>query len=60
MTDQHNDGAAIAPDDYDNDDAAYFRTRAAWHLDRASVASDASTRNLHHKFAKLYHARALA
>lgn len=60
MTDLHDGGALTAPDDYLNDDAAYFRTRAAWHLTRASAAQDAPTRNLHKKFASLYEARSLS
>ncbi len=57
MTDLHDGGATTAPDDFIEDDAAYFRTRAAWHLTRAAVASDSPTRKLHQKFAKLYEAR---
>jgi hypothetical protein len=59
MTDLYDGGATTAPDDLIDDDATYFRTRAAWHRARASVATDSPTRNLHRKFATLYEARSL-
>lgn len=60
MTDLYDGGATTAPDDFIDDDAAYFRTRAAWHRARASVAPDSPTRNLHQKFATLYEARSFS
>lgn len=38
-------------------DAAYYLQRAEWHEHRAAIATDASTRSLHRKFAGMYHAR---
>jgi hypothetical protein len=41
-------------------DRPYFISRAQWHEHRAQHATDDSMRSLHLRFAKLYHARALA
>ena len=41
-------------------DKPYFLSRAQWHEHRAQMATDDSTRSLHLRFAKLYHARALS
>ncbi|TCP96663.1 hypothetical protein C8J46_10840 [Sphingomonas sp. PP-F2F-A104-K0414] len=38
----------------------YFLSRAQWHEHRAQMATDDSTRSIHLRFAKLYHARALS
>ncbi len=43
-----------------DDDRTYFRGRAAWHEQRAEIASDSSTRMLHRRFAKMYATRSLS
>ena len=41
------------------DNRRYFQGRADWHRARARIASDASSRMLHDRFAMIYDARAM-